>query len=241
MKPSINIQQKVADLVSERPRRAVVFEDLGIDYCCSGDIPLTDACARRGVAVEQVVSLLEASDAEDFQETEIPNLGAMGLVELTDHILDTHHVYMHKELPRLAAAMQQALEAHGDKNPALHELARVFTELRNELEMHLMKEEQILFPGIKELAASDKAIEFHCGSLGNPISVMEMEHDSAGRALEKIRQLTNNYTPPAWACNTFTALIDGLQRLEKDLHRHIHKENYVLFPKVIDREKALIR
>ncbi len=239
MRPSIDIQQKVADLVTERPRRAAVFENLGIDYCCGGDIPLADACAQRGVAPQQAVSLLEASDAEDLPAAETPDFGAMGLAELADHILDTHHAYMHKELPRLTAAMRQVLEVHGEKNPSLHELSRVFTELRSELEMHLMKEEQILFPGIKELAASDRSIEFHCGSLGNPISVMEMEHDSAGRALEKMRQLTDNYTPPEWACNTYRALLDGLQRLEKDLHRHIHKENFVLFPRVLERENAM--
>lgn len=239
MKPGIDIQRKVADLVTERPRRAEVFDSLGIDYCCGGGIPLADACAQRGVAPERAVSLLEASDAEDLKTEETPDFGGMGLVELVDHILDTHHVYMHKELPRLTDAMRKVLEVHGEKNPSLYELSRVFTELRDELEMHLMKEEQILFPGIKELAASDGPIEFHCGSHANPISVMEMEHDSAGRALEKMRQLTGNYMPPEWACNTYRALLDGLQRLEKDLHRHIHKENFVLFPRVLEREKAL--
>lgn len=239
MKARIDTQQKVADMVTEGPRRAMVFEGLGIDYCCGGNIALADACAQRGVALEQVVSMLAASDAEDRTAADPPDFNAMGLTELTDHILDTHHVYMHKELPRLNTLMRQVLTAHGEKNPSLHQLSRLFAELRDELEMHLMKEEQVLFPGIKELAASNRPIAFHCGSLGNPISVMEVEHDSAGKALEKMRQLTAGYSPPDWACNTYRALFDGLQHMEKDLHQHIHKENFVLFPRVLERERAL--
>src|SRR5690606_19143685 len=116
---------------------------------------------------------------------------------------------------------------------------RVFLPFRAEMESHMMKEEQVLFPMIRQLESSVSAPEFHCGSIRNPIRAMEHEHDSAGEALGEFDRLSGHYAPPPDACNTFRAMLDGLRELELDMHQHVHKENNVLFPRALEREAQL--
>jgi len=161
------------------------------------------------------------------------------LTELADHIEQVHHTYLKAELPRLDAMTEKVLEVHGESDPRLADVRRAFVGLHQELSSHLMKEEQILFPMIRQLESSSHVPAFHCGSVANPIRQMEYEHDSAGKALAVMRASTDDYRPPEWACNTYRAMLDGLKQLEWDLHQHIHKENNVLFPKAIRREADL--
>ena len=233
---TIQLDQTVGNLVSERPARARIFEALGIDYCCGGKIPLKEACNHLGLNPDTVLKALAEVDTSPEAG---PDCNAMSLTELVDHIVDTHHAYLNNELPRLTGLIEKVVAAHGEKDARLAALAGVFHDLQAELEMHMNKEEQVLFPAVRELEGASTLPVFHCGSLSNPIGVMEMEHDNAGKALAEIRRLSDDYATPEWACNTYRALMDGLSTIEKDLHLHIHKENNILFPRVIEAERRL--
>ena len=171
------------------------------------------------------------------EKEEVIDAAAMSLSELTDHIEQTHHVYLRSELSRLDEVTEEVASAHGEKDPRLHRVRDTFLALAAELSNHMMKEELILFPMVRQLDASDEVPMFHCGTLANPIRQMEMEHDQAGSALERLRELTDGFTAPEWAGNTYRALLDALTDLERDLHQHIHKENDVLFPRALEMEQ----
>jgi regulator of cell morphogenesis and NO signaling len=228
----------VGQLVVERPSRARLFEQLGIDYCCSGAKPLDRACREQGLDVAAVLRNLEAIEAGDGGPDGFDAAGAT-MTELVDHIVAQHHDYLRRELPRLAILADRVVTAHAARHPELSELRAVFDSLREELTFHMLKEEKVLFPVIKRLEAAAEMPELHCGSVLNPIRVMEHEHDDAGAALARLRALTAGYTPPADACPTYRALLDGLAELEADLHRHIHEENNILFPGARAAEEAL--
>lgn len=161
----------------------------------------------------------------------------MPLSELADHIEQTHHVYLRSEFPRLDEVTQKVASVHGDKDPRLHQVRDTFLALAGELSNHMMKEEQILFPMLRQLAASDETPRFHCGMLANPIGQMEMEHEQADSALVRLRELTDGFAIPDWACNSYRDLLDALEHFEQDLHEHIHKENNVLFPRALEMEQ----
>ncbi len=232
----------VGELVSERAGRCRVFEEYGIDYCCGGKEPLAEACAKKGVDVDEVLLELTKADADaDAVREDAVDYSIMPLDELVDHIVATHHAYLTGELPRLQSMAAKVAEVHGKADARLIELAQVITRLSEELQSHMMKEEEILFPIIRQLMHADTLPPMHCGELANPIGVMEAEHDTVGGVLESMRRLTDGYAPPQWACNTYRALLDALHKLELDLHQHIHKENNILFPRALEREAALPR
>lgn len=220
-----------------RPAFSRVFEAVRIDYCCGGKVPLGEACAKKGLDADEIVRRLNEEAERESPET--VDADAMGLTELAEHIVSTHHAYLREELPRLDFMTKKVAAVHGDAEPRLNEIRSVFVACREELESHMMKEEQILFPMIRELEAADAPVSFHCGSLANPIRMMEHEHENAGDALERFAELTDGYTPPYWACNTYRAMIDGLQAFERDMHTHVHKENNVLFPRALRLEQEL--
>lgn len=231
MSQTITAQDPVGQLVRQRPDRSRVFENLGLDYCCGGKLPLADACAKAGLDPDQVVSqILEADAQTDERDRHLVDADAMSLSDLADHIEQTHHAYLRSELPRLDAITSKVAHVHGDKDPRLAEVRAAFVDLRDELTSHMMKEEQILFPAIRAVEAGQTI-----RGIGAPIAVMEQEHDDAGRALERMRELTNGYAVPMDACGTFRALLEGLRTLEADMHRHVHKENNILFPRVRER------
>lgn len=237
---AIEPSKTVGQLVAERPSRARVFERFGIDFCCGGKIPLSDACAERELDTRKIVAALREADS-NAAETDEPDWTRAALSELIAHILEKHHAYLRGELPRLAQMVAKVHDVHGARHPELAEVRQTYNGLHAELESHMMKEEQILFPLIKAMEASQSLEAGHCGSVNNPISVMEHEHDSAGAALARMRLLTGDFTPPEDACNTYRVLLDGLAELEADLHRHIHKENNILFPRASELEAALER
>lgn len=228
----------VGQLVVEKPSRSRVFERFGIDYCCGGKLPLGKACDRAGVTGDDVVSALTESDRSSEADND---WSSAPLSDLIDHILLKHHAYLRRELPRLSDMAKKVVRAHGERFPWVLECEKVLAELRAELESHMMKEEQLLFPMIRELEAADAPPAFHCGNLRNPITVMEHEHDNAGNALAQLRSLSHGFTPPEDACNTFRAWLDGLAELESDLHKHIHEENNILFSRAQERESQLAR
>jgi regulator of cell morphogenesis and NO signaling len=237
---SLALETPVGAIVAERPGRAHVFERLGIDYCCHGATSLGEACAERSLDVKRVVAELAESDLREMNETDGElNFDAMVAGELADHIVETHHAFLRSELPRLSDLMKKVLAAHGERHSELSYLTDTFADMRQELEAHMIKEERVLFPLIKQLEAARAPFPMHCGTVENPIRVMEHEHETVGSALSRIRELTSNYHAPADGCASFRALYEGLARLESDLHLHIHKENNILFPRAALLETAL--
>ena len=226
-------------MVVERPQRSRVFDRLHIDYCCGGKRTLEEACAKRGLDLKAVLAELEAFDAEAETPGDAVRPANLTMTELADDIERTHHAYLREELPRLGGLVKKVAAVHGQAHPWLTGLTTVYAELVAELEPHMLKEEQILFPMIRELDQAATAPSFHCGSVGNPIRMMEMEHQNAGAALDRIREMTTDYEIPEDACNSFRAMLSGLEHLEADLHLHIHKENEILFPKASEMEARL--
>jgi len=214
----------VGELVAERPRRSRVFQSFGIDFCCQGGRTLREACERKGVAAATVVEQLEAELADKVVPEQNP--ATLPAHDLCEYIIETHHGYLRREFPRLHAMAERVAHVHGGHTPSLVEVFQVFRGLEGELASHMMKEEQILFPAVSAMSRGNVAPM----PLDGPIACMIHEHDDAGTALARLRELTNGFQPPADACNTYRALFAGLHELDEDLHRHIHLENAVLFP-----------
>jgi regulator of cell morphogenesis and NO signaling len=236
----LNLSSPVGDWVSEHPRTSRIFEELHIDYCCGGRTPLEEACRERSLDPKDVEArLLESMGLFEDVPSEMWNTAP--LKDLCDHIEQTHHAYLRTELPRLSKMVKKVAAVHGDRHQYLLQLEKVFEGFRAELETHMFKEEAVLFPAIRELESESGAAQFPFGSVANPIRVMEHEHDDAGQALAKMRELTNHYQPPEGACNTFRAMLDGLRELERDMHHHVHKENNILFPRAKELECPNVR
>jgi len=228
------ITDQVGSIVTNWPAASRVFEQAGIDYCCGGKIPLDQACRNQGIEPQPILAALEKLVAAGTEP--VVNATALTLTALADHIEATHHAYLRTELPRLCTLTSKVASVHGDKDVRLAAVRDTLAALAAEMGQHMMKEERILFPMIRQLDASESVPAFHCGSLANPIGQMELEHDQAGAALVQLRALTDGFNPPEWACNTYRAMLDALAHLEQDLHQHVHKENNILFPRAIELE-----
>ena len=224
-----SLLRTVGSLVAERPGRARVFEKLGIDYCCGGKKSLEDACKSKQLDANTVASLLDAAD--NTSASPVIDAATMTLGELVDHIEQTHHKYLKVELPRLTPLVEKIASRHSDKNAKLPQLPIIFAAFRSELEAHMGKEEQVLFPLIRQIDANISTGACPCGSIENPIRVMELEHQHAGHGLELMRRITDDFSTPQNACNTYRAVMHALSELEADMHQHVHKENNVLFPR----------
>jgi regulator of cell morphogenesis and NO signaling len=236
--PAVEASKTVRELILANPTAARTFEQFGIDYCCGSNKSLLEACASARVPVEQVIGALEEPrpipDGRDWQ--------IAPLEDLTRHIVEKHHAFTREELKRLTSLLAKVVAAHGINHPELASVQSVFRGLHQELTMHMMKEEQILFPYIEEMEAAVNAKRSlpSCmfGTVQNPVRMMMMEHDSAGDAFREMRTTTNSYTVPADGCVSYHELYRALSALEADLHEHIHLENNILFPRSIQMEQA---
>ncbi len=238
----INSTMTVREVALAMPESTRLFETLKIDYCCGGNRPLNEACASIGVEVGEVMGMLEAVDqsARGDSPTEFQKLR---LTELIAHILDTHHVFTKQEMARLQLLTKKVISAHSENHPELNKVGELFDQLCADLEPHMFKEEQILFPYILALAvagAANQAAPFApFGTVNNPIRMMMMEHDIAGEILRELRNVTSDYSTPADGCISYRTLYEALAAFEKDLHQHIHLENNILFPRAIELEMQL--
>ena len=230
----------VREIALEQPTSIRVFERLGIDYCCGGRMPLTEACSARNLDVNEVAAAVAA--AATSPEPAGVDWTSASHRALINHIIATHHQYVMNELPRLGRFAEKLAAKHGESQPHLPALKIVFAQLSEELTHHLGKEEHVLFPYIAKLEesqASGDARPHHCfGSVTNPIAMMTREHDDAGAALAQIEQMTQNFTPPADACPTYVGFYAGLKEFQQDLHQHIHLENNILFPRAVELESS---
>ncbi|HEY6447058.1 MAG TPA: iron-sulfur cluster repair di-iron protein [Acidobacteriaceae bacterium] len=230
----------VRDIALEQPASIRVFEKFGIDYCCGGRKPLAQACQERSLDVHAVLAAIEGA-AHGADE---PSAGwsSASLEALCDHIVHTHHAYVRREIPRLWQLALKVVARHGDTHPELVNIQQLIRGAGDDLIRHLGKEEQILFPSIVNMERNLSTCgprSLGCfGSVRNPIAVMMVEHDLAGDALAQIRQLSRDFTPPEGACPTYVAFYRSLSEFEHDLHRHVHLENNILFPRAIEMDES---
>lgn len=227
-------------IVARDYRAAAIFETYGLDFCCRGRQSLAEACRARGVAPEGV--LAELAGLDDAAAAE-PPFASYELDELVAHIVSTHHAYVKRTLPTLDAYLQKLVAVHGERHPELTTVRERFAQVSRELTLHMAKEEEILFPYIVALARAGRH-EQHMppnmfGTVQHPIRMLEAEHESAGHQTELIRVLTSGYTVPDDGCTTYRVAFDELSAFERDLHRHVHLENNILFPRAVDLEAGL--
>jgi len=238
----IDTQKTVAEIALEKPQAAAIFEKLGIDYCCGGRKPLAAACEAAGVDVNHVADLLETPAGGDLCGSESEGWSKRSLAGLVSHIVEKHHAYCREEGLRLRPLLAKVVSKHGERHPELGEIQELFASLQDELSMHMMKEEKMLFPYIVDLeeAATHKSAPPRApfGTVQNPVRMMVQEHDDAGKLIKEIRGLTGNFTAPEDACTSFKVLYRGLEAFEADLHQHIHLENNLLFPRAISLEEG---
>lgn len=226
---------KVGDIVAAQPNLARVFERVGIDYCCGGKKTLADVCQTKGLDVGTFVVLLDAAAHLSPSPSTVDPL-SMTLTALADHIEQRHHAYLKAELPEMVEKADRVAHKHSWRDPRLVDVANAVRTFAMEMFEHMEKEEQVLFPIVRELERGDRAATDQCGTIANPIRAMEHEHDSAGNLVAQLRELTDGFTPVGECCNTHRALLSDLARLESDLHEHVHKENNVLFPRALALE-----
>jgi regulator of cell morphogenesis and NO signaling len=222
-KPTLPItpDDTLAGLATTLPGASRVFHRHGLDFCCHGNVSLTAVCERRGLDAGQ---LLDELQRESPHEAEFCDWSEPALPLLIEHILRRYHEPHRTELPRLLAMAQKVERVHADKPGCPHGLADLLAQVQGEMEEHMQKEEQILFPAVRDGSGR---------LLAPAIRAMEQEHEDHGRSLERLRQLTDNHTPPPAACNTWRALYLGLGEFERELMQHIHLENHVLFPRAL--------
>src|SRR5436309_293461 len=231
-------EKTVRELAIENPAATRVFERLQIDYCCGGNRTLEDACRVAGVPLDSVLDSLEAAavpapaPARDWQTEP--------LADLVAHIRDTHHAYTRDALARISQLLDKVCSVHGANHPELRGIQTTFAPLRQELSMHMMKEEMMLFPYIvrmeEAVLADEPVLPPPFGTVRNPVAMMMREHDGAGEDLREIRAASNGYTAPADGCITYQTLYRALAEFEADLHEHIHLENNILFPRALALE-----
>ena len=235
--------QTVRDIALTQPTAIRVFEQFGIDYCCGGRKPLAEACAAAHLEVSLVIEALKAAEKKTGDDAE--NWTSESLESISAHIIDRHHAYVRRELPRLAQLAERVVNRHGSTHAEVLLIAGALMRLDDELTQHLAKEETILFPYIVALEQSvtrETVKPQGCfGTVANPIAMMTQEHDSAGILLAEIRRLSGNFTAPLGACPTFIAFYEGLREFEQDLHQHIHLENNILFPRAIALEETVLQ
>jgi regulator of cell morphogenesis and NO signaling len=234
----------VADLVLAHPALRPLLERLGIDYCCGGRKPFAQAVRDAGHDLKSVMDACQRTVQASASTPAATDWTRATVTALADHILATHHVFTRSQLERIDGLLVRVQRAHAAAHGAmLGEVREIFDALRAELESHLAKEEQILFPAIQAidgyLAGRNARPDIHCGRVAYPIRQMEVEHDAAGAALARLRSLTGGDQAPADACATFQALYEALPALEDDLHEHIHLENNILFPRSIVQEERM--
>jgi regulator of cell morphogenesis and NO signaling len=228
----ITADTTVADIATAAPATIRVFQQHRIDFCCGGKMPLSEACAAKGLSTDRMLGELRSATAPDIDTR---NWSSEPLTAVVEHIQERYHAHLRDELPRLDAMLAKVVSRHGDHLPeVLLPLQHTFRGLQLELLAHMLKEDHELFPRIVALDAGGGRVTSNAAaSLIAPILTMEEEHAGAGEALARMRELTDGYAPPEWACPTFRGLYFGLSQLEADMHLHVHLENNILFPRAV--------
>ncbi len=244
MKDLKNYQERsLAEIVNEDLRAADVFKKFGMDFCCGGGRSLASACEREGVEIGEVLEALQKLEQRE-EEEKLSDFTDREVDDLVDYIVEKHHSYLEEALPMIEEYAAKVSKVHGPSHPEVLQVHDIFMALAWELRVHLKKEENILFPYLRNLAKAARGETAWApptfGKAENPIRQMMSEHDDAGDALKKLRAVTRGFYPPEYACNTWRAYYRKLEELEGDLFLHVHLENNVLFPKAIALEAELM-
>jgi regulator of cell morphogenesis and NO signaling len=233
--------ETIGHIAAKDLRKAQIFRKYGLDFCCGGKKTVKQACEEKGLDLARIEIELQQAD-KDFKTRPLP-YGDWHLDFLADFIVNTHHSFIKKTLPVIRSYAAKVTKAHGNSHPELSAIYELVEEINAELSAHMLKEERILFPYIKELVNAENNTQAlyppHFKTVQNPVKMMEVEHEMTGKCIEKIRALSNNYTLPGNACGSFSFFYRSLNEFEDDLHIHIHLENNILFPKAIELEKKL--
>jgi len=231
----------IGQIVAEDYRTAQVFRDNGLDFCCGGKKTLKEACNDKNIEIEKVRQELSSLNSKSDDHH---NYNSWALDFLTDYIINNHHRFVREKLPEIAFYAKKVAKVHGKRHEELNEILHEFLMIQDELLNHLEKEEQMLFPYIKRLVelekegkSSDAKPAFTTAE--NPIRMMEEDHDQVGETLAKIQHLSDNFTPPDDACATYRVYYQNLEGFQNDLHKHVHLENNILFPKALELEHRL--
>ncbi|KZM55624.1 iron-sulfur cluster repair di-iron protein [Aeribacillus pallidus] len=230
MKTIFTENTTVGEIVAMLPKASDVFKKNKIDFCCGGDRSLKEAADKRGVAIEELMSQLQDLYAATDEKTEKNWLTAT-YSELIDHIINKHHRYLLEELPNLSPYVTKVMRVHGGNHPHLIKVHKLFNELKTELEQHLWKEESEVFPLISQFEKQPTSENEQ--KMKKMIADLTNEHDKTGDIIKEIRRITNDYTLPNVACRTYQLVYNRLEALESDLFEHIHLENNVLFPRIL--------
>jgi regulator of cell morphogenesis and NO signaling len=234
-------EETVGQLAAKDLRNAKIFKKYRLDFCCGGKKTVRQACEEKGLDVNQI-------EAELMEVGSTPATKAMPYDEwnvdfLCDYIVNRHHSYVQKNLPDIRVYAQKVMRVHGKDHPELFPVQQLVEEVHAELMSHMMKEERILFPYIKQLVAAKNNHQSlplaQFGTVQNPVNMMEMEHEQVGDNFKEIRRLTHDYRLPESACGSYIFLYRMLEEFEEDLYLHIHLENNILFPKALEIEKEL--
>ena len=235
----LNDGTTVGRIAVEIPGATRVFEKMGIDYCCGGAKPVAEACQAAGITVARLEQSLEQLA---FTNTPVESVDwtTKNLATLISHIENKHHLFTREALDGIEPLLAKVCSVYGGRRPELLQVQALVEEINSDLRLHMKKEENILFPYITHL---EKAIDEKLpapmpmfGTVRNPVRMMMTEHDAAGELLRRIRELSNNFTPPADACISYETLYRRLEELEQDLNQHIHLENNILFPRAVALE-----
>jgi len=234
-----NTQKEIGQYVADDFRTAAIFSKYKIDFCCNGNRTVEEACNKKGIdsnmLLDELKQVLDSKGGESIDYKSWP------LDLLAEYVEKKHHRYVEEKIPVLLQFLNKLCKVHGERHPELFKINELFKASAGELSAHLKKEELILFPFIKNMVnakltnSAIKSPQF--GTVENPIEMMKHEHDTEGERFREIAELTDNYNPPADACNTYKVTYAMLEEFEKDLHLHIHLENNILFPEAIKLEQ----
>lgn len=227
-------QKSVGQIVADDYRTAQVLRTFKIDFCCGGTKTIEEACSDKGIDPQEVKDALKGLGTEGTVED---NYNSWSLDFLTDYIINNHHQFTRSKLPEIGFYADKVAKVHGRTHPELIEIQKEFTKLSDEMVNHMNKEEEFVFPFIKKIASGEAIAGQAAKSASEPIGMMEEEHDEAGASMAKIRALSDDFTPPEDACATYRILFESLEGFEKDLHKHVHLENNILFPKALKLER----
>lgn len=236
----ITLDTKVGEIVRNNFSCARIFEANKIDFCCGGNISLLEAAEKEGVDTGNL--LAELNRAMQKEDKDSYFIESLSLIGLCDYIIETHHTYVNDAIPFLQQKLQKLCDVHGENHPELYEVHASFMKAAENLAVHMKKEELILFPHIRQLETyrlEGGTRPANIGLSSSAINQMEDEHQVEGERFKKLAENTNNYEVPPDGCNTFVVTFETLKEFEQDLHRHIHLENNVLFPKTIKLEKVI--
>ncbi|SDE47482.1 regulator of cell morphogenesis and NO signaling [Pricia antarctica] len=235
------MQQTIGQMVAEDYRKAQVFKNHKIDFCCKGNRSLAEVAEKNNLKIDDLLKELEAVQEEENNDT--TDFKSWPLDLLADYIEKKHHRYVEERIPVLKQYLTKLCKVHGNDHPELLKIQEHFELSAGELTMHMKKEELVLFPWIRKMVKSEQNNESigepRFGTVRNPIQTMMQEHENEGERFRHIARLSDDYTPPNDACSTYRVSFALLREFEEDLHRHIHLENNILFPKAEVLESKL--